>query len=313
MIDKLKGAIRRPREPVSIDAMNEAIGAAASGVSEQHTSIRRAQKHVSDADLLHPVRHYARNTRGRDFVVGDLHGCFSKLDAELAARAFDPARDRLFSVGDLTDRGPESSAVLDLVQRYRIRAVRGNHEQGILDWALRDDLDPEMVAAMRDDPAQAMAEWSYRDGRTSQLVYNGGQWFVELYCESPDKARDIVRYFAALPYAIQVETVHGLIGIVHAAVPDTHWPDAVSALRARRSSRLRNIVLWDRDRWQGQHATAEIGGVCAVVVGHTPLREVRVRGNVINIDTGAVFRFYNTLTVLDLAAIPAMLAQKENR
>ncbi|ALE56376.1 hypothetical protein AC233_00330 [Burkholderia sp. HB1] len=263
--------------------------------------------------MLHPVRHYARNTRGRDFVVGDLHGCFSMLDAELAARAFDPARDRLFSVGDLTDRGPESSAVLDVVQRYGIRAVCGNHEQGILDWALRDDLDPEMVEAMRDDPAQAIAEWSYRDGRTSQLVYNGGQWFVELYCENHDKASDIARYFASLPYAIQVETGYGLIGIVHAAVPDTSWPDGMSALRTRRSSRLREIVLWDRDRWSGDHVTAEIGGVRAVVVGHTPLREVRVRGNVINIDTGAVFRFYNTLTVLDLADIPAMLAQKENR
>jgi serine/threonine protein phosphatase 1 len=87
----------------------------------------------------------------------------------------------------------------------------------------------------------------------------------------------------------------------------------MSALRMRRSSRLREIVLWDRDRWQGQHVTADIGGVCAVVVGHTPLREVRVRGNVINIDRGAEFRPYGNLTVLDLAEIPAMLAKKEDR
>jgi serine/threonine protein phosphatase 1 len=90
-------------------------------------------------------------------------------------------------VGDLTDRGPESSAVLDVVQRYGIRAVCGNHEQGILDWALRDDIDPEMVEVMRDDPAQAIAEWSYRDGCTSQLVYNGSQWFVELYAKTPTR------------------------------------------------------------------------------------------------------------------------------
>jgi serine/threonine protein phosphatase 1 len=198
--------------------------------------------------------------------------------------------------------------VLDVVQRYGIRAVRGNHEQGILDWALRDDLDPELIAAMRDDPAQAIADWSYRDGRTSQLVYNGGQWFVELYCERPDMARDIVRYFSALPYAIQVETEHGLIGIVHAGLPATQWADGMSALRARRSGQVRDIVLWDRERWQGERGTADIGGVCAVVVGHTPHREVRVRGNVINIDTGAAFRLYNKLTVLDLAGIPAMLA-----
>jgi len=33
------------------------------------------------------VHRYRRNTSGRDFVVGDLHGCFSSLDEALAARS----------------------------------------------------------------------------------------------------------------------------------------------------------------------------------------------------------------------------------
>ncbi|MDR6382143.1 metallophosphoesterase [Paraburkholderia caribensis] len=312
MIHKLKGIVCQPDEPVSIDAMNDAIGAAGSDMSEHHLKFRRINLHVSDRDLLHPVRRYARNTRGRDFVVGDIHGCFSMLDAALAARDFDPARDRLFSVGDLIDRGAESPSVLDAVQRHGIRAVRGNHEQEILDWARRTDIDPARVKAMRENPNHALAEWLHFDNRTSQLIYNGGQWFIEMYCEHPDKARDVERYFSSLPYAIEVETEHGLIGIVHAELPATHWSDGMALLGARRSSRVREITLWDRERWAGAGIKTHIGGVCAVVVGHTSWREVRVHGNVINIDTGAVYRWYGNLTVLDLADVPAMLVEGKN-
>jgi hypothetical protein len=59
------------------------------------------------------VRHLDANQVGRDFVVGDIHGCFSKLSAELERLRFDRDVDRLFSVGDLVDRGPESAAVVD--------------------------------------------------------------------------------------------------------------------------------------------------------------------------------------------------------
>jgi len=83
-----------------------------------------------------PVRRFKKNTSGRDFVVGDLHGCFSQLRKELEACQFDLARDRLFAVGDLVDRGFESPAVLDVVRRYDIQSVRGNHEESIVRWRL---------------------------------------------------------------------------------------------------------------------------------------------------------------------------------
>ena len=58
------------------------------------------------------LQHFARNTHGRDFVVGDIHGCFDLLQQALDEAAFNPDRDRLFSVGDLIDRGPQSPQVL---------------------------------------------------------------------------------------------------------------------------------------------------------------------------------------------------------
>ena len=42
--------------------------------------------------------------------------------------AFDPARDRLFSVGDLVDRGEHSEQALALLDKPWFHAVLGNHE-----------------------------------------------------------------------------------------------------------------------------------------------------------------------------------------
>ena len=65
--------------------------------------------------------------------MGDIHGHFSRLEATLAMRRFNPAQDRLFSVGDLVDRGQESPQVLDWLKRPWFFAVCGNHD----DYAVR--------------------------------------------------------------------------------------------------------------------------------------------------------------------------------
>lgn len=74
-----------------------------------------------------------KNERGRDFAVGDIHGHFSRLQESLDAMGFDPAADRLFSVGDLIDRGPESEESLAWIGKPWFYAVQGNHE----DYAMR--------------------------------------------------------------------------------------------------------------------------------------------------------------------------------
>lgn len=80
------------------------------------------------------LRHLPANLLGRDFVVGDIHGCLSELRLLLAAVGFDIRRDRLFSVGDLVDRGPLSREALSLLAEPWFFAARGNHEQMICDY-----------------------------------------------------------------------------------------------------------------------------------------------------------------------------------
>lgn len=77
-------------------------------------------------------RHSARNDRARrgsTYLVGDIQGCFESLQALLAEVGFGDA-DRLWCVGDLVNRGPDSLAVLRFARDLgdRFACVLGNHD-----------------------------------------------------------------------------------------------------------------------------------------------------------------------------------------
>ena len=74
-------------------------------------------------------------------IVGDVHGEIGALHSLLTHLGYDPEGDhpqgrRLVFVGDLTDRGPDSPAVVKLVKEFidqgRAQCVLGNHELNIL-------------------------------------------------------------------------------------------------------------------------------------------------------------------------------------
>ncbi|THD44389.1 MAG: hypothetical protein DI608_00370, partial [Rothia mucilaginosa] len=112
------------------------------------------------------------------------------------AVGFDPAIDRLFSVGDLVDRGPHSEAALEWLARPWFHAVQGNHE--------------------------ALAITRVRGGRLDLEMYRaaGGSWFLDL----PRKAQlRFVERFEQLPIAIEVESAAGLVGLLHADSPFADW------------------------------------------------------------------------------------------
>ena len=70
------------------------------------------------------------NLRGHDWVVGDIHGCFRHLALAAEVLGIRPGHDRLISVGDLVDRGPQSHEAIEWLSDGRITAaVLGNHEQ----------------------------------------------------------------------------------------------------------------------------------------------------------------------------------------
>ncbi|SDS59451.1 Bis(5'nucleosyl)-tetraphosphatase, ApaH [Pseudomonas asplenii] len=68
------------------------------------------------------------------YAVGDLQGCLEPLKCLLERVAFDPASDRLWLVGDLVNRGPQSLETLRYLYRMResLVCVLGNHDLHLL-------------------------------------------------------------------------------------------------------------------------------------------------------------------------------------
>ena len=79
------------------------------------------------------LKKFCANHEGRDFVCGDIHGQLRQLYQAMADVSFDPKVDRLFSVGDLVDRGAQSKDVFELLHESWFHAVRGNHETMMFD------------------------------------------------------------------------------------------------------------------------------------------------------------------------------------
>lgn len=68
------------------------------------------------------------------YIVGDIQGCFSELQALLEQVDFDPQRDHLWLAGDLVARGKQSLETLRFVRNLGEHAhiVLGNHDLHLL-------------------------------------------------------------------------------------------------------------------------------------------------------------------------------------
>lgn len=213
------------------------------------------------------IKQFPPNTVGKDYVVGDIHGCFTRLLLALDAIHFNSAQDRLFSVGDLVDRGPESHLVLDWIAKPWFHAVRGNHEDMLINWFNKD--------------YSSYSPYDYHS--------NGGDWFIypklghtKDFSGTFEFQEAIATALACLPIAIQVPVGNYTVGIIHAGSPTNDWLDLNAPLNAQKLE----FALWDRSCLQYKDKSL-IKNIDLVIVGHTPLLEVQKFGNTLFIDSGA--------------------------
>lgn len=253
------------------------------------------------------------NLEGRDFVVGDIHGCLDQLMAGLDYIGFND-KDRLFSVGDLIDRGPKNLEVLRMfLDTQNFFFVEGNHE--------------DMMKCSHGDRATADA-----DGTFTMWLQNGGAWALDYYNKG-EEAEAFLEYDALvkrtydIPVAITVKNQEGRAafhvmhaGILHAETKQTDIgilngldPFTVGAIDFHGLDK----IIWNREPFYNFHrfpqnvmeiapdilktAVKHAYEYCnhehllhdklsPILVGHNVVRRpMKLLGH-INIDTGSYFQ-----------------------
>ena len=179
-----------------------------------------------------PIIRLADNRLGKDYVVGDLHGCIDLLRKLLTTVNFDYQRDRLFSVGDMVDRGIDSLACLALLTEPWFYAVQGNHEQMLIDffWTY---LQTGKIRQLTDDNATG-------------IFQNGGDWLERYFLE--DKQTMTVAFTQALLDVKKLPCMY----IVGEQLKRFH---VIHAELVRAAYRTTGQMVWldaDIDNWLGQ-------------------------------------------------------------
>lgn len=205
------------------------------------------------------IKKFDKNTEGRDFFVGDLHGCVELLEGELARIEFDYEKDRLFSVGDLVDRGPDNVGTLKLLTEPWFHAVIGNHEVMMVE---------------------------HFQGAQTNWQHSYGKWINEEDYD-PGEVFSLIALAEDLPLGIEVDTDIGKIGIVHAEVPGLDWSRVANAVWTELTWGIKNdfdLSIWCRDVVLNG-TTVPVDGIDVVIHGHTPMKP-HARGNRVYIDVG---------------------------
>lgn len=238
------------------------------------------------------------NTTGRDLVVGDLHGHRAQLEKVLDRIEFDPSCDRVFSVGDLIDRGPDSLATLSLIQQPWFHAVLGNHELMLLNFL-----------------------HGYASRLHSRKAYpNGaGEWIGEAISRHSRAIEGLAEQVAKLPLAIRVggdvpfNMTHGDLPPTNLRQGDSvademicvHKADHITSSREKMSAALKTDLMALRF---AQHSVrvspTPMADIPITYAGHSPVRDVTVHNSYVYIDQGVCARTNKRadqapLTVLD--------------
>jgi serine/threonine protein phosphatase 1 len=195
------------------------------------------------------------------FAIGDIHGCFDKLESLIAACELLSEGDnaRFVFIGDYVDRGPDTREVIDFMIQSQLRdpkrfiCLRGNHEAMLIAAATKDRSDHDLMNWWANGGEQTLDSYGIDD--PSALPAEHLAWMKAL----PLKFSDRKRLY------------------VHAGVRP-----GVSI-----TGQTEKDLLWIREPF----LSCDDDHGALVVHGHTPTKSglPDLRSNRLNMDTGACF------------------------
>jgi serine/threonine protein phosphatase 1 len=202
------------------------------------------------------------------YAIGDIHGCYSALQAletKLIADASKIEGEKWFVyLGDYIDRGPSSATVIGHLLKpsppgiHRV-CLAGNHEEIALEALTRGDASNGWLTF---GGLATLASYGILEPATGREAFRD-----QLLSHIPQAHID---FLASLPSAM--------------AVPGFWFTHAGANPERRFEDQSERDLLWSRPsdfKWP------EAGIGARIVHGHTPVREVDLTQDRINIDLGA--------------------------
>ena len=243
------------------------------------------------------------------YAVGDVQGCHAELARLLEDIRFDVAEDKLWLVGDLVNRGPDSLEVLRLVKSLGDSAITvlGNHDlhllavaEGTAELNRNDTLDEILNAPDRDELLHWLRNQRLLYAQDGYVLVHAGllpQWSV---AQAEKLASEVETALRGDDYAVFLAHMYG--NAPHG------WDDNLSGYK-----RLRVIVnAFTRMRistkegemefkFKGEVENIPAGYMpwfdipkrasrdATVIVGHWSALGLLLRKNVIALDTGCLW------------------------
>jgi len=235
-------------------------------------------------------------------VIGDIHGCIRTLDKLINEIEKRHSNVMYLSLGDIIDRG---SGICDVMRLFmelkragRLRILRGNHEDVLIDFA-------------EETHHYDYSAWLMYGGRETLGCISGVQ------CSQPVKDISIEDYRPYIePYYDFLKSAEYKIGyeypsdkfmFSHAGIgPSMGHSHGVYEFKKRDNY----MFMWSRDTWR---STEKYFGY-TMVHGHTPVKEIEShdnphtpfvnrnkRGELVSValDTGCVYGYSLSSMIID--------------
>jgi serine/threonine protein phosphatase 1 len=222
----------------------------------------------------------------RIYAVGDIHGRLDLLNRLLARTNSDIAlrptvRPVYVFLGDYIDRGPSSRETIDRLiehgETHESVFLKGNHEQ---------------IALKCLSDRSLFDQWMRLGGLETLVSYG-------VYPEALDNGKQIAELQAAFHSALPQTHFRFFRDLQNSFVcGDFFFAHAGVKPGLALSQQTEKDLLWIRDEF----LSSRLDFSKIVVHGHTPVHEVEVEPNRINIDTGAFATGLLTCLVLEGAS-----------
>ncbi len=262
----------------------------------------------------------------RLFAIGDIQGCATAFDALLRRIAFRPSRDKLWLVGDLVNRGPDSLAVMRRVMGLgrSVTCVLGNHDLHLLATvAGRRQLSPaDTFEDVLDAPDAAdIIDWLrhrpllHHDPEARRVLVHAGIPPIWSVARARAEAREVEKLLRGRQWRYALRSMYG--------GEPSRWSRKLSAADRRRYTinALTRMRYLDRRghidlSYSGAPGTQPKGLIpwfdfpdrraasTNIVFGHWAALGLLRRADVTALDTGCVWGNYLTAARLDKPTRP---------